>query len=106
MSSKIASGELTLKDIWDAVEHRIPTLLFLGVPLFAVFLKIFYLGSGKYYVEQDRVGRADAQGHLGCRGAPHPHAAVSWGAALRGLPENFLPGVGQILCRARSRRAS
>ena len=28
-----------------------PTLIFLGVPLFALFLKIFYLGSGRFYVE-------------------------------------------------------
>ena len=51
LARKIGSGELTLRDIWDAIEHRIPTLLFLGVPLFALLLKIFYLGSGRYYVE-------------------------------------------------------
>lgn len=51
LGQKLTSGELTISDMWDAVEHRIPTLLFLGVPLFAILLKIFYLGSGKYYVE-------------------------------------------------------
>ena len=51
LARKLASGELTLRDIWDAIEHRIPTLLFLGVPLFALLLKVFYLGSGKFYVE-------------------------------------------------------
>ena len=51
LSRKLASGELTVSDIWDAIEQRIPTLLFLGVPLFALLLKIFYLGSGKFYVE-------------------------------------------------------
>jgi len=48
---KLSTGELSLMDIWDAIEHRIPTLLFLGVPLFALLLKIFYLRSGKFYVE-------------------------------------------------------
>ena len=51
LARKLGSGELTLTDIWDAVEHRIPTLLFLGVPLFALLLKIVYLRSGKFYVE-------------------------------------------------------
>ena len=48
---KLSTGELSLIDIWEAIEHRVPTLLFLGVPLFALLLKIFYLGSGKFYVE-------------------------------------------------------
>ncbi len=48
---KLGSGELTVADMWDAIEHRIPTLLFLGVPLFALLLKIFYIRSGKFYVE-------------------------------------------------------
>jgi hypothetical protein len=51
LARKLSSGELTVTDIWDALEHRVPTLLFLGVPLFALFLKLFYLGSGRYYVE-------------------------------------------------------
>lgn len=51
LARKFGSGELTVGDIWDAIEHRIPTLLFLGVPLFALLLKILYLRSGKYYVE-------------------------------------------------------
>lgn len=48
---KLGSGELTVGDIWDAIEHRIPTLLFLGVPLFALLLKILYVRSGRFYVE-------------------------------------------------------
>ena len=48
---KLGTGELSLMDIWDAIEHRVPSLLFLGVPLFALFLKIFYLRSDKFYVE-------------------------------------------------------
>jgi hypothetical protein len=51
LARKISSGELTLTDIWDAIEHRIPTLLFLGVPLFALLLKIAYIRSGRFYVE-------------------------------------------------------
>ena len=51
LARKLGSGELTLSDIWDALEHRVPTLIFLGVPLFALFLKIFYLGSDRFYVE-------------------------------------------------------
>ena len=49
--TKLQSGELTLGDIWEKLEHRVPTLLFLGVPLFALFLKILYRRSGRYYVE-------------------------------------------------------
>ena len=48
---KLGTGELSLMDIWDAIEHRVPSLLFLGVPLFALFLKLFYLRSGRFYVE-------------------------------------------------------
>ncbi|MFI5358146.1 MAG: DUF3667 domain-containing protein [Opitutales bacterium] len=51
LSRKIRSGELTFSDIWEALEHRVPTLLFLGVPLFAFFLKLFYLRSGRFYIE-------------------------------------------------------
>lgn len=51
LGEKLTSGELTVSDMWDAIEHRIPTLLFLGVPLFALLLKIFYIRSGKFYVE-------------------------------------------------------
>ncbi len=49
--AKLQSGELTLSDIWEKLEHRVPTLLFLGVPLFALLLKILYLRSGRFYVE-------------------------------------------------------
>jgi hypothetical protein len=51
LAHKLSSGELTVSAIWDAIEHRIPTLLFLGVPLFALLLKLFYIRSGKFYVE-------------------------------------------------------
>jgi hypothetical protein len=51
LARKLGSGELTVSDIWDAIEHRVPTLLFLGVPLFALLLKILYLRSGRFYVE-------------------------------------------------------
>jgi len=51
LARKLSSGELTVTDIWDALEHRVPTLLFLGVPLFALFLKLLYLRSGRFYVE-------------------------------------------------------
>ena len=51
LSDKLGGGELTVTDIWDALEHRVPSLLFLGVPLFALLLKIFYLRSDRFYVE-------------------------------------------------------
>ena len=51
LADKLGSGELTISNIWDAIEHRIPTLLFLGVPLFALLLKLLYLRSVKFYVE-------------------------------------------------------
>ena len=51
LARKLSSGELTVSDIWDALEHRVPSMLFLGVPLFALFLKLFYLGSRRFYVE-------------------------------------------------------
>jgi len=51
LARKLTSGELTVSDIWNAIEHRIPTLLFLGVPLFALILKVLYVRSGRYYVE-------------------------------------------------------
>lgn len=48
---KLSGGTLTVGQIWSAVEHRIPTVVFLGVPLFALFLKLRFLGSGRYYIE-------------------------------------------------------
>ncbi|MDB6128805.1 MAG: hypothetical protein JWM35_2701, partial [Verrucomicrobia bacterium] len=51
LSDKLGGGELKVSDIWDALEHRVPSLLFLGVPLFALLLKIFYLRSDRFYVE-------------------------------------------------------
>lgn len=51
LSDKLGSGELSVGEVFDAVEHRIPSLLFLGVPLFALLLKLFYLRSNRFYVE-------------------------------------------------------
>ena len=51
LSDKLGAGELKVSDIWAALEHRVPSLLFLGVPLFALLLKLFYLRSDRYYVE-------------------------------------------------------
>lgn len=51
LNEKIATGELTLADVREALEHRVPSLFFLGVPLFALLLKVFYLRSGRYYIE-------------------------------------------------------
>ena len=51
LEKKLASGELTFSQIIDELEHRVPTLLFLGMPLFALLLKLFYLRSGRYYIE-------------------------------------------------------
>lgn len=49
--AKVGSGEITLPEIVRALEHRIPTLLFLGVPVFALLLKALYWNSSRYYVE-------------------------------------------------------
>jgi len=51
IADRLASGELTVGDMWEAIEHRVPTMVFLGVPLFALFLKLGYLRTGRYYVE-------------------------------------------------------
>jgi hypothetical protein len=51
LSDKIASGELTLSTILDELERRVPTLLFLGMPVFALLLRIFYVRSSRYYIE-------------------------------------------------------
>ena len=51
IADRLGSGELTVGDIWEAIEHRVPTMVFLGVPLFALFLKLGYLHTGRYYVE-------------------------------------------------------
>ena len=51
LEKKLASGELTFSQIADELEHRVPTLLFLGMPVFALLLKVFYLRTGRYYIE-------------------------------------------------------
>jgi len=51
LDEKLRSGELSLSAILDDLEHRIPTLLFLGVPLFALLLKLAYVRSGRFYIE-------------------------------------------------------
>ncbi|HYN88447.1 MAG TPA: DUF3667 domain-containing protein [Ardenticatenaceae bacterium] len=48
---KFKSVELTVGQVWDAIEQRIPTLLFLGVPVFALLLKLFFLCLRRYYIE-------------------------------------------------------
>lgn len=51
LDAKIKSGELTWSRFVDELERRVPTLLFLGMPVFALFLKLFYRRSGRYYIE-------------------------------------------------------
>ncbi len=51
LTEKLTSGELKASEVLDAVENRVPTLLFLGVPLFALWLKLFYVRSGSYFIE-------------------------------------------------------
>ena len=51
MKEKIEKGDLAPAQILDGFEQRVPTLLFLGMPLLALLLKLFYLRSGRYYVE-------------------------------------------------------
>ncbi|WP_272940902.1 DUF3667 domain-containing protein [Opitutus terrae] len=51
LADKLAGGRLTLGQIWDAIEHRIPTLVFLGVPLYAAWLKVLFLGRRRNYIE-------------------------------------------------------
>lgn len=51
LSDKLGSGELTFSTIIDGLEHRVPTLLFLGVPLFALLLQLAFLRSGRFYIE-------------------------------------------------------
>jgi len=51
LTEKLKSGELKFSEIVDAVEHRVPTLFFFGVPLFALWLKLFHLRSRRYFIE-------------------------------------------------------
>lgn len=48
---RLESGDLRFADIANAIEQRIPSLFFFGVPLFALLLKLLYLRSGRYYIE-------------------------------------------------------
>ncbi|MBS0631654.1 MAG: DUF3667 domain-containing protein [Verrucomicrobia bacterium] len=51
ISDKLMSGALKPSEITDAIEHRVPSLLFLGVPLFALLLKLAYWRQRRYYIE-------------------------------------------------------
>lgn len=51
LAKKLSSGELTLSGFTAELEHRAPTLLFLGVPVFALLLKVAYFRSRRYYIE-------------------------------------------------------
>lgn len=48
---KLVSGDLAPSEILEAFEHRIPSLFFLGVPLYALLLKLFYWRQRRYYIE-------------------------------------------------------
>lgn len=48
---RLKRGELNLGDFLDALEARVPTLLFMGMPVFALLLKLLYLRHKKYYIE-------------------------------------------------------
>lgn len=51
LREKFDSGELRISHFVDEIEHRIPTILFIGMPVFALILKILHLGRGRYYLE-------------------------------------------------------
>lgn len=51
LKKKIEAGDLTLSRLFDEVESRVPTLLFLGMPVFALILKILHWRSRRYYIE-------------------------------------------------------
>lgn len=51
LNAKLASGELTFSRFLDEFEHRVPTLLFLGMPISALLLKLLYLRSRRFYIE-------------------------------------------------------
>jgi hypothetical protein len=48
---KLTQGTLTFSQILEAMEHRIPTLFFLGVPLFALLLRVVFIGRDRVYIE-------------------------------------------------------
>lgn len=51
IAEKFSSGEITMSKFTAELEHRAPTLLFLGVPVFALLLKVLYLRSKRPYIE-------------------------------------------------------
>lgn len=51
LKKKLEAGDLTLSRIFDEVESRVPTLLFLGMPVFALILKVLHRRSRRYYIE-------------------------------------------------------
>lgn len=51
LKKKLEADDLTLSRIFDEVESRVPTLLFLGMPVFAVILKVLHWRSRRYYIE-------------------------------------------------------
>ena len=51
LEEKFANGEIGVPQLLEALEHRVPTLLFLGMPVYALLLLFFFRGSGRYYIE-------------------------------------------------------
>jgi len=51
LEEKFANGEIEIPQLLEALEHRVPTLLFLGMPVYALLLLLFFRGSGRYYIE-------------------------------------------------------
>lgn len=51
LKKKLAAGELSFVAVIEAIEHRVPTLLLLGMPLLALWMKLFYRTCGRYYIE-------------------------------------------------------
>ncbi len=48
---KFQSGEVTISEFLGELESRVPTLLFLGMPVFALLLKVVFRRSGRFYIE-------------------------------------------------------
>ncbi|MEX2044902.1 MAG: DUF3667 domain-containing protein, partial [Opitutus sp.] len=51
LERKFQSGQLTLSKFIGELEKRVPTLLFLGMPVFGLFLRLLHRRSGHYYIE-------------------------------------------------------
>jgi uncharacterized protein DUF3667 len=51
LEEKVNSGELSLSGLLDELEHRVPTLLAIGMPIFALLLKLVYFRRRRYYIE-------------------------------------------------------